>query len=188
MIMSDSIQYTISVLSGAYAQKYSVIFFHARRMKSMFERYAPELQPLVNLTDNQNAEFDPYPTFQAIMKLLKFFSKHKNLMFCEAIEKSCDNETTLGDAFDDEDDSGAFHVRAYGESGIIESDGCESTFEIRHGKNATYRAILKPVMTIFKDDLMNMLNLCEETMAKDGKLVARLVPDDTLPPAPLFQL
>ena len=186
--MNDTIQYTISVLSGAYAQKYSVIFFHAQRMKSMFQRYAPELNPLVSLTENQKAEFDPYPTFQAIMKLLKFLSKHKNLMFCEAIEKSSDDVTTTGDAFDDEDDAGAFHVRAYGESGIIETDGGESTFDLHHGKNANYRAILKPVMTVFKDDLMNMLNLCEETMAKDGKLVARLVPDDTLPPAPLFQL
>ena len=186
--MNDTIQYTISVLSGAYAKKYSVIFFHVKRMKYMFERYAPELKPLVDLTENQKAEFDPYLVFQAIMKLLKFLNKHKTLMFCEAIEKSSDGTTILGDAFDDEDESGAFHVRAYGESGISETDGEESTFDIRHGKTATYRAILKPVLTIFKDDLMNMLNLCEETMAKDGKLIACFVPDDTIPPAPLFQL
>ena len=187
-MINYNIQYTISVLSGAYAQKYSVVIFHAQRMKNMFERYAPELKDLVALNDNQKAEFDPYMVFQAIMKLMKYLAKHRNLMFCDAIEKSADRLVTVGDEFEDENDSGVFHVRAYGESGILETDGRESSFEILNGKNASYRAIIKPVLTLFKDDLMNMLNLCEETMAKDGKLVARQVPDDIVPPAPLFQL
>jgi hypothetical protein len=35
---------------------------------------------------------------------------------------------------------------------------------------------------------MNLSNLCEDAMAKGGRLVAQTVPNDTPAPAPLFQL
>ena len=120
--MPYSIQYTISVLSGPYAQKYSVIWYDAHRFCELLQHYAPDIQDLAENPGDGMPQFDPYVIFQTLMKALKSLAKQR------------------------------------------------------------------PVMDVFKDDLMNMLNLCEEAMAKDGKLVAHLVPNDTPAPPPLFRL
>jgi len=44
-----------------------------------------------------------------------------------------------------------------------------------------------PMREVFKDDLMNLLNLCEETMAKDARIVAAEVSRDAAGSAPLVQ-
>lgn len=118
--MTYAVQYTISTLSGAYAQKYSVIFYDAKRFEDLFEERAPGLKGLAS--EMEHGEFDAFETFQKLMKLLKSIAKDK--------EK----------------------------------------------------------MAEFKDDNMNLLNLCEETMAKDARLIGQTVPNDTPAPAPLFQL
>ena len=120
--MTYSIQYTISVLSGQYAQKYSIIWYDAQRFVTLFGEYAPDLIELPANPGQNKPEFDPYVVFQTLMKALKSLAKKQS------------------------------------------------------------------EMAVFKDDLMNMLNLCEEAMAKDGKLVAHLVSNDTPAPPPLFRL
>ena len=187
---SINIQYTISVLSGAYAQKYSIIFYSKQRtcLEKLFERYAPELKTLVQLKDGEKAEFDPYMIFQSVMKMLKYFSKHKKLTFCSHIEKTSGDSVETGDFFEDKDENGDFNVRAFEESGITTDANGEASFEVRKGENGSYRAVVVPVMDLVKDDLMGMLNLCEEAMAKNGNLVASVVPADTPAPAPLFRL
>ena len=120
--MTYAIQYTISVLSGQYAQKYSVIWYDAQRFVDLFDQYAPDIKDLAANPGDGKPQFDPYVIFQTLMKALKTMAKKKH------------------------------------------------------------------DMAPFKDDVMNMLNLCEEAMAKDGKLVAHLVPNDTPAPPPLFRL
>lgn len=181
--MEYAVQYTISVLEGAYAQKYSVVIYDAGRLEGFL---AASQSSLLGLAANkERREYDAYEVFQSLMKLLK---KEYKKPFCTAVVCEKDGTKTRGVSFDDEDADGAFTVRAYGFSGICRRNEAETSFESMSGKNGVYTAEMSTVADVFKEDLMGLLNLCEETMAKDGRLVARVVPNDTPKPAPLFQL
>ncbi len=181
-----SVQYTISVLTGAYAHKYSVILYNAGRFEALFAQAQCGLKGLA--ADTKRSEFDAYETFQALMKVLKFVVKNRDRAFCSGIECEADGEKMTYSAVSDEDEHGHFDLRAYGETGICVRDGIETPFESIDGKSGRYRALISSFEATFKDDLMNMANLCEETMAKDARLIAQTVPNDTPAPAPLFQL
>ena len=181
-----AVQYTISVLTGSYAHKYSVILYNAGRFEALFAMSQCGLKGLA--ADTKRSEFDAYETFQALMKVLKFVVKNRDRAFCAGIEREADGEKTLYSAVSDADEQGEFSLRAYGESGICVRDGIETPFETIEGKSGHYRAMVASFEATFKDDLMNMANLCEETMAKDARLIAQTVPNDTPAPPPLFQL
>lgn len=181
--MEYAVQYTISTLTGRYAQKYSVIIYDAARLEGLLK--AAE-SPLAGMAANgERRDYDPYTCFQGLMKMLK---KEAKKPFCTAIVREKDGESTRAVSFDDEDDSGAFHVEALGFSGLCTREGVTGPFEEMTGRNGTYKPEMSTVMAVFKDELMNLLNLCEETMAKDARLIAQTVPNDTPAPAPLFQL
>ena len=181
-----SVQYTISVLTGAYAQKYSVILYNAGRFEALFEMAQSSLKGIA--ADTKHAEFDAYETFQALMKVLKFLKKNSDKTICTAIERTDANGTVSLMSCKDADDAGDFELRAYGETGICVRNGESAAFETIKGAKGSYRAVCKSYLDAFKDDLMNMANLAEETMAKDARLIAQPVPNDTPAPAPLFQL
>ncbi len=181
-----AVQFTISVLTGAYAHKYSVIWYNAGRLEALFAQAQSSLKGLA--ADTKRSEFDAYETFQALMKVLKYVVKHRADSICTGIECARDGGKELCSVVKDEDDAGAFELRAYGNAGICVRNGVESSFESMHGKGGDYHAVISTFEAAFKDDLMNMANLCEETMAKDARLIAQTVPNDTPAPAPLFQL
>ena len=181
--MEYAVQYTISVLEGAYAQKYSVVIYDAARLEGFLKAAGSSLASLA--ADAPRRDYDGYECFQSLMKLLK---KEGKRSFCTSIIRTLDGVEERGCTFSDEDEQGNFVVDAYGFSGICRRGDEKSAFETMTGKNGVYRAELSTVLKVFKDDLMNLLNLCEETMAKDARLVARTVPMDTPKPAPLFQL
>ena len=181
--MEYAVQYTISVLTGRYAQKYSVIIYDAARLEGLLKAAQSPLAGIA--ADGPRRDYDPYECFQGLMKMLK---KEAKRSFCTAIIREKDGVQERATSFDDADESGDFHVEALGFAGICKRNGEESSFEVMSGKNGTYRAEMSTVMAVFKDELMNLLNLCEETMAKDARLIAQTVPNDTPAPAPLFQL
>ena len=181
-----SVQFTISVLTGAYAHKYSVIWYNAARFEALFSLAQSSLKGLA--ADTKHSEFDAYETFQALMKVLKFLVKHREAPICTGIECCANGEKVLCASVKDKDEVGEFELRAYGETAVCVRDGVSSAFETMHGEAGEYRAVMSNFEGAFKDDLMNMANLCEETMAKDARLIAQTVPNDTPAPAPLFQL
>ena len=182
--MAYAVQYTISVLTGAYAQKYSVVVYDAARMAGLLR--AAEC-PIATLADDApKRDYEPYECFQALMKIIKKYAKKS---FCTSIERiSPDGSSVSDSSFADEDDKGPFVVQAYGFKGLcLRGDNRESFSEIQ-GKSGTYRAICSKVLDVFRSDLENLLNLCEETIAKDGRLLVQTVPNDTPAPLPLFRL
>ena len=182
--MAYAVQYTISVLTGAYAQKYSVVVYDAARLAGLLR--AAE-SPITGLADDaEKRDFEPYECFQALMKIIKKYAKKS---FCTAIERIAPDGSSVSDiAFEDEDEKGPFELKAYGFKGTcIRPDGRETFLEME-GKKGTYRAQCAKVLDLFKTDLENLLNLCEETIAKDGRLVVQTVPNDTPAPLPLFRL
>lgn len=181
--MEYAVQYTISVLEGAYAQKYSVVIYDAARLEGFLKAAGSPLAGLA--ADAERRDYDGYDCFQSLMKLLK---KEGKRSFCTSIVRTHDGVEERGSSFTDEDDAGAFTVEAYGFSGICRRGVENASFETMTGKQGVYRAELTTVLAVFKDELMNLLNLCEEAMAKDGRLIARTVPMSTPKPAPLFQL
>lgn len=181
--MKYAVQYTISVLDGAYAQKYSVVIYDAARLEGFLNAAKSPLAGLA--ADAPRRDYDGYDCFQSLMKLLK---KEGKRTFCTSIVRECEGKEERGCVFSDSDEAGAFSVEAYGFSGTCRRGEELSSFETMTGKLGVYRPELSTVMDVFKDDLMNLLNLCEEAMAKDGRLIARTVPMDTPKPAPLFQL
>ena len=181
--MEYAVQYTISVLEGAYAQKYSVVIYDAGRLEGLLKSTGSKL---VGLAANApRREFDPFDCFQGLMKILK---KDMKRSFCTAIVKVDGDSESRADSFTDEDENGPFSLHAYGFKGICIRNGEASEFEEITAKSATYRAELSTIMNVFKDDLINLLNLCEDTMAKGAQLVAQVVPNNTPKPAPLIQL
>ncbi len=181
--MAYSIQYTIGVLTGAYAQKYSVIIYDAARLEGLLKAVSSPL--CVIASEGGRREFDPFECFNGLMKLLKREGKKQ---FCQSIVRVDAAGETRGARFEDEDEEGAFAVEAYGFGGMLRRGDAVSVFEEIRGRNGVYRAECVSVLKAFKSDLMNLLNLCEEGMAKDSKIVAQVVPNDTPAPAPLFQL
>lgn len=181
--MAYAIQYTIGVLTGAYAKKYSVIIYDAARLEGLLKSVSSPLYGIAS--EGPRREFDPFECFQGLMKMLKRDGKKS---FCTAIVRTDASGETRGARFEDADEAGAFAVEAYGFGGRLLRGDAVSEFEEIKGREATYRAECASVMKVFKDDLMNLMNLCEEGMAKDSKIVAQIVPNDTPAPAPLFQL
>ncbi|MBR4985588.1 MAG: hypothetical protein IKY83_07610 [Proteobacteria bacterium] len=181
--MAYAVQYTLGVLTGAYARKYSVIIYDAARLEGFLRA---EASPLAGIAvDGSRREFDPYECFQGVMKMLKRDGKKQ---FCTAIVRTDEAGETRGIRFEDADDAGAFSVEAYGFGGVIRRGDVAEAFETVQGQKASYRAECASVLSVFKEELMNLLNLCEEGMAKDSKIIAQTVPNDTPAPAPLFQL
>ena len=181
--MEYAVQYTISVLTGRYAQKYSVIIYDAARLEGLLKAAQSPLAGIA--ADAPRRDYDPFECFQGLMKMLK---KDAKKSFCTAIIREQNGEQTRAVSFEDEDDNGKFHLEALGFKGICKRGDDVAEFEQITGKNGTYRAEMSTVLAVFKDELMNLLNLCEETMAKDARLMAQTVPNDTPAPAPLFQL
>ena len=181
--MEYAVQYTISTLTGRYAQKYSVIIYDAARLEGLLK--AAE-SPLAGLAaDAPRRDYDPFDCFQGLMKMLK---KDAKKPFCTAIVREKDGVQTRAISFDDADESGTFHVEALGFSGVCTREGVSGPFEEMRGKEGVYRPEMSNVLAVFKAELENLLNLCEETMAKDARLIAQTVPNDTPAPPPLFQL
>lgn len=182
--MTYAVQYTISSLYGGYAQKYSVVLYDAARFEALFATFAPEL--LGFSADAARREYDPFETFQGLMKILKKFKVQGNKPFCDAILRESDSMRAA--SFADSDATGEFVVRAYGATGICVRGDVETPFDTITGSQDSYRAEFTTWLGAFKDDLMSLLNLCEETIAKDARLVAQTVPNDTPKPAPLIQI
>lgn len=184
--MSYAVQYTIDVLSGAYAQKYSVVWYDAARFVDLFAKVGG--MPEAFAGDAARREYDGFVCFGALMKILKHVVAQKKVAFCEAIVRTQGEACERGSVFCDEDEAGPFEVRAYGATGRVWRGGEETAFEEMEGRRGTYRAVMTTVIRCYKDDLMNMLNLCEEAMAANGRIVAETVPMDTPAPEPLFRL
>ena len=181
--MAYAVQYTISVLTGAYAQKYSVVVYDAARLAGLLRAAGAKHADLAD--DAGTRDYDAYECFQALMGVIKKYSKKQ---FCTAIEWEHDGVTEAGTSFCDEDDAGPFEVRAYGFKGTCVRGEERTQFTEMAGRRGTYRAVCGKVIELFKTDLENLLNLCEETLAKDGRLLVRTVPNDTPAPQPLFRL
>lgn len=184
--MEYAVQYSISSFTGAYAHKYSVIIYDAGRLEGLFRASGSSLAGFA--AKGERREYDPFECFQGLMKLLKQLKKDSKRSFCVAIERTCDNISERGISFHDTDDDGEFELRALGFTGICVRNGIESSFETITGKAGTYRAELSTVLKVFNDELLSLVNLCEDTMMKDARLIAQVVPNDTPAPPPLFQL
>lgn len=181
--MEYAVQYTISVLEGAYALKYSVVIYDAGRLEGLLKATNSNLVGLA--ANTKRHDYDPFDCFQGLMKILK---KDVKRTFCTSIIKTSNGEQERGTSFCDEDEKGSFVVEAYGLKGICRRGDDVQEFEEIEGKSGRYSAELSTVLKVFKEDLMNLMNLCEETIAKNARLVAQVVPNDTPKPAPLFQL
>lgn len=184
--MEYAVQYSISSFTGAYAHKYSVIIYDAGRLEALFRASGSAL--LGFAANTARREYDPFECFQGLMKLLKQLKKDSKRQFCVGIERTGEDGVEHGRAFQDCDESGAFEVCALGFEGICVRAGVETKFEEMRGNAGVYRAELKPVLSVFNEELLSLVNLCEDTMMKDAKLIVRVVPNDTPAPPPLFQL
>ena len=186
--MTYSKQYTISTLSGVYAQKYSVTVEDAGRLDALLSlaKAAPCLDGFAGKGGPR--QYDGYDAFNALMKVLKYVMKDPNRTMCTEIVAVTPDGEKRGVSFSDSDESGTFEVRALGKTGQIVRGEGTSTFEEIKGCGATYRAILEPMSRVFKEDLMNLLNICEETMAKNASIIANEVASNVPKAAPLFQL
>ena len=186
--MAYTIRYTISSLTGAYALKYSVSIHDAGRIEGLLAlAKAPEFMTGF-ASGGEVRRYDAFSAFNALMKVLKYVMKSPERTFCTAIECEAGGEKTRGVSFEDEDETGQFVVRAYGKKGeLIRGETSEAFDEVK-GKKGTYRAVTEPMRDVFKTDLENLLNLCEETIAKDAMIIATEVSNDAPEAAPLFQL
>ncbi|MBO5752448.1 MAG: hypothetical protein J6S69_01990 [Proteobacteria bacterium] len=185
-MMEYAVQYSISSFTGAYAHKYSVIIYDAGRLEALFRAMGSSLVGFAAKAERR--EYDPFECFQGLMKLLKQLKKDSKRSFCVAIERTDDETSERALSFCDEDEAGGFEVRALGFKGICVRSGVESEFETMTGKKGTYRAELSTVLKVFNEELLSLVNLCEDTMMKDARLIAQVVPNDTPAPPPLFQL
>ena len=186
--MAYTIRYTISSLTGAYALKYSVSVHDAARLEGLLALAKAPACLDGFASGGEVRRYDGFEAFNALMKILKYVMKNPERTFCTAIESDTGSEKTRGEAFEDEDAAGRFEVRAYGKKGVLIRDGERSDFEEIRGNKACYRAIVEPMKDVFKTDLENLLNLCEETIAKDAAIIATQVSNDAPEAAPLFQL
>ena len=187
-IMTYAKQYSISSLTGVYAQKYSVTIDDAARLDALLllANASPSLAGFA--ARGEEARYDGYEAFNALMKVLKYVMKDPRRTFCTKIVAVTPDGEREGISFSDSDDMGDFEVRAYGRTGMVVRGGEACPFEEMTGRGGTYRAVLEPMSRVFKDDLMNLLNICEETMAKNADIVAKEVCSDAPKAAPLFQL
>ncbi len=184
--MEYAVQYSISSFTGAYAHKYSVIIYDAGRLEGLFKLMGSSLVGFA--ARGERRSYDPFECFQGLMKLLKQLKKDQSRCFCLSVVRESDGVTTRGISFEDVDAEGAFEVRAFGASGICVRGGVETSFSEMTGQGGVYRAEVLPILKIFNDELLSLVNLCEDTMMKDAKVIAQVVPNDTPAPPPLFQL
>ncbi|MCL2325906.1 MAG: hypothetical protein FWC40_05335 [Proteobacteria bacterium] len=186
--MHYSVQYTISTLTGGYAQKYSVTIREAERLASLLRLARVDASLEDFASGGERREYDPFLCFHGLMKVLKYAAKDGRRTFCTGIAfEPLEGGVSSGACFEDSDEAGAFVVKAYGERGMVFRDGVGEVFDVMRGALGSYRAVLLPMRDVFKDDLMNLLNLCEETMAKDARIVAAEVSSDAAGSAPLVQ-
>lgn len=182
--MSHAVQFTISALTGAYAQKYSVVLTDAERFEALFARFkAADLADFC--ADGPERRYDPFVAFGRLMKVLKKLARHGAEPFCKAIERASDGKTAL--RFDIDDGGERVALLACGRTGICRCEGVEKTFESIELGGETYRAQIATLGDVFKNDLMNLMNICEETIAKNAMLIAKTVDNSTPVPARLVQ-
>lgn len=182
--MTYAVQYTISALSGNYALKYSVVLHRAEKFEALFKIFD---SPLAGFAANApKREYDPFETFQALMKILKKFKTRGAHPFCNAVIRESDGKKS--ESFRDKNERGEFTLTAYGSEGLCTQNGRVFPFQTMHAETETYRAEIVSLLEAFKEDLMALLNLCEETISKDAKIIAQTVPNDTPKPAPLIQI
>lgn len=188
--MAYAVRYSISSLSGIYAQKYSVVLQDAARFEILFERFkVHELKGFA--ADSEVRHYDAFQTFNALMKVLKRLAKHANDPFCNAIIRDADGAKS--GAFADEDEKGAFVFKAYAETGICsrqneKNSPIDEPMDSIAGKQSHYHAEIRTLIDVFKQDMMNLMNICEETIAKNASIIAQTVPNSTPKPAPLVQI
>ena len=186
--MSHNIQYTISTLSGAYAQKYSVTIHEAQRLEAVLSLVDKQGALAGFATAIDTCSFEPFAAFNGLMRLLKYLAKFPKKSFCTHIEREKAGQISEGLSFEDSDAEGDFEVLALSYKGFLKRGSETSNFEEHQGNEAKYRAISSPLVELFKEDLMNLLNLCEETMAKDAQILAKRVSPHAPTALPLFQL
>lgn len=184
--MEYAVQYSISSFTGAYAHKYSVIIYDAGRLEGLFHFMGSSLVGFAERGERRS--YDPFECFQGLMKLLKQLKKDPSRCFCVSVIRESGGETVRGASFSDEDSEGAFEVRAFGSEGICERAGVLTSFSEMVGYGGVYRAEVLPILKIFNEELLSLVNLCEDTMMKDAKVIVQVVPNDTPAPPPLFQL
>lgn len=182
--MSYAVQFTISSLSGAYAQKYSVVLTNAARFEALFERF--KIASLKGLcADAPERQYDPFDVFTQLMKVFKKLALRGNEPFCSAIRRESDG--ALAPSFDDDDGDSAIELRAFGRTGICLKNGVATPFESMATSGDAYHAQISTLVGAFKNDLMNLMNICEETIAKNAKIIAKTVDNSTPIPARLVQ-
>ena len=183
--MPYAVQYTISSLTGHYALKYSVVIYDAARMEGLFALAG--IDALRGFAaDAERRTYEPFEIFQNLMKCLKYLAKHAKDPFCSGIVRSSDQ--AIMSSVKDSDNTGAFELIAYGKTGLCKRGDQVEPFESIVGNDDTYRAEMTVLLSAFKEDLSDLVHLCEETIAKDARIVVQTVSNDTPKPAPLIQL
>lgn len=186
--MSHSIQYTISTLSGAYAQKYSVTIHDAQRLEA-FIALVDKREHLAGFaTAKDRLSFDPFTSFNALMTLLRYLSRFPNKSFCTHIERELEGQLSEALRFEDSDVDGDFELLALSFKGRLRRGSKTTDFVEHQGVTAKYKVITLPLVELFKEDIMNLLNLCEEAMAKDAQILIKRVSSSAPTAPPLFQL
>ncbi len=186
--MAYTIRYTISSLSGVYALKYSVCIHDAARLAALLPLSKAPVEMDGFASGGAVRQYDAFAAFNALMKVLKYVMRDPKRTFCTAIEAVSGESSSRAESFEDADAQGAFKVQAMGLTGVIIRGEDRQKFEEIQGEKALYRAIVEPMRDVFKADLENLLNLCEEALAKDAAVVATQVQNDAPEAAPLFQL
>ena len=118
--MTYSKQYSISTLSGVYAQKYSVTVDHAERLDALLRLIKSSAVSGWFCCQGGPRQFDGYDALNALMKVLKYVMKDPRRTFLYE-DHCCDaeEEEKSGASFADSDDAGEFEVRAYDKTGLV---------------------------------------------------------------------
>lgn len=189
--MAYATKYTISTLSGAYAEKYAVLCRNAQWLDALLNQnpIGKGIEDLAS-RDAAGKHFDAYEIFMRLMKVAQWVARIKpKSPFYTGIAKVEDGKTETAVSFTDEDEKGPFTITAIGNKVQIERAGEEEEWDgdIK-GKNAEYKAQSDTVSSLFYEDLRNLLNLCEESLAKNASIILHVVGNDAPTPPPLFHL
>lgn len=190
--MTYAAKYTISALSGPYAEKYAVVCKDAQNLDALMHQFAVG-RGLENLADRNahGQHFDGYASFMQLMKVLKFVAKDKaTLPFYVGVARQSGAQKDWAQSYVDRDEGGEFEVSALGKEAKITRNQESMSWDgsCVAGEMGEYTAITKTLKEIFFDDLRNLLNLCEEAMAKNSSIVLHVVDNDIAVPPALFQL
>ncbi|MFA5623766.1 MAG: hypothetical protein WC966_01730 [Bradymonadales bacterium] len=190
--MAYAAKYTISALSGAYAEKYAVVIKDAQRLDALLGQYAvgKGIEALAK-HESEGRHFDAYACFMQLMKVLKFIAKDKpNVKFYTGIRRVSASGEENASVFKDKDADGDYELRALGREAVLIRNGESEAWDGERfaGSNGEYYATYASMKDVFFDDIRNLLNLCEESMAKNASIVLSIVSNDVAIPPPLFQL